>query len=110
MIGIMPMTLAKSLAQMRKVPKSLVELFDMTSETAVGRWQSGQQTYQGVVIGSVRLVEAMTGFGSRQAIEEAKRALLIGSGLPPSRFSDLMSGAMDRDRQLARLMGLPAEL
>jgi len=110
MIGIPRLTLARALAQMWKLPEELVELFGMTSERSVGRWQSVQQTYQGVVIGSIRLVEAMTVYGSRQAIEEAKRVLRIGSGLSPNRFEDLMLGAMDRGRQLARSMGLPTDL
>ena len=91
---------------MWKLPDNLVELFGTTRELPTGRWQSGPQIYQGVVTGSIRLVEAMTGPGSRMAIEKAKRALLVGSGLPPNRFADLMIRAMDRGRQLAHSMGL----
>jgi len=109
-IGIPRMALSQALAKMWNLPEDLVELFGMVREQPIGRWQSGQQTYQGIVIGSIRLVEAMTGIGSRQAIDEAKRALLIGSGLPPNRFADLMLGAIDRGRQLARSMGLPMDL
>lgn len=109
-IGIPRMMLSQALAKLWNLPKDLVEIFGMAREQPIGRWQSGQQTYQGIVIGSIRLVEAMTGIGSRQAIDEAKRALLIGSGLPPNRFADLMLGAIDRGRQLARSMGLPMDL
>lgn len=109
-IGVPRMVLAQALAKIWNLPEDLVELFGMVREQPVGRWQSGQQTYQGIVIGSIRLVEAMTGIGSHQAIEEARRVLLIGSGLPPSRFADLMLGAIDRGRQLARSMGLSMDM
>jgi HD-like signal output (HDOD) protein len=109
-IGIPRMALTQALGRIWNLPEELIELFGLTSGPPVGRWQSGQQTYQGVVIGSIRLIEAMTSTGSRQAIDEAKRALLVGSGLPPSRFADLMLAAIDRGRQLVRSMGLPMDL
>lgn len=110
LIGIPRMALAQALAKIWNLPEDIIELFGLTGEQPVSRWQSGQQTYQGVVIGSIQLIEGMTDIGSRQAIDKAKRALLIGSGLPPNRFADLMLGAIDRGRQLARSMGLPIDL
>lgn len=109
-IGIPRMVLAQALAKVWNLPEDLVELFGMVRELPVGRWQSGQQTYQGIVIGCIRLVDAMTSIGSRQPIDEAKRVLLIGSGLPPNQFADLMLGAIDRGRQLARSMGLSMDM
>lgn len=109
-IGIPRMALTQALGKIWNLPEELIELFGLTNEQTVGRWQSGQQTYQGVVIGSIQLIDALTGTGSRQAIDEAKRGLLVGSGLPPGRFADLMLGAIDRGRQLARSMGLPIDL
>ena len=106
LLGVPCLILAQALARMWQLPESLVDLFSITREAPAGRWQSGQQTYRGVVTGSVQLVEAMIGLGSRTAIEEAKRALLVGSGLPPSQFADVMLLAMDRGRQLTRSMGL----
>ena len=63
-----------------------------------------------MVLGSARLVDAMTGAGTRTAIDEAKRALLEGSGLPPARFAEILALATDRGRQLTRSMGLSTGL
>ena len=106
LIGVPRLTLAQALAQMWKLPDDLIGLFGSPRELSVGRWQGGLQTYRGIVVGSIRLVDLMTGHASRTAIEEAKRTLLLGSGLPPGTFTDLMMRAMDRGRQLTRSMGL----
>ncbi len=106
LIGVPRLTLAQALAQMWKLPDDLVGLFSRTEELPTGRWQSGFQTYRGIVVGSIRLVEVMTDPARRAAIEEAKRTLLLGSGLASAPFADLMIRAMDRGRQLIRSMGL----
>ena len=106
LIGIPRLTLARALARLWKLPDHLVELFDGAGEMPVGRWQSPPQTYRGLVVGSIRLVDAITNSDSSMAVEEAKRALQLGSGLSSGRFTDLMVQAMDRGLQLTRSMGL----
>lgn len=110
-IGVPRLVLAQTLARMWKLPEQVVGLFGTTThEMPRGRWLSSPQTYQGMVLGSTRLVEAMTGPGSRTAIEDEKRGLLEGSGLAPGRFAEVMRLATDRGRQLIRSMGLAMEL
>ncbi|MDH4154810.1 MAG: HDOD domain-containing protein [Nitrospira sp.] len=106
LIGVPRLTLARALARLWKLPDNLVHLFDSTGESPTGRWQSASQTYRGLVVGSIHLVDVMTGSGSAAAVEEAKRALQLGSGLSSGRFTDLMTQAMDRGLQLTRSMGL----
>ncbi|MBH0202832.1 MAG: HDOD domain-containing protein [Nitrospira sp.] len=106
LIGVPRLTLAQALAHMWKLPNDLVGLFGSPGEPPTGHWQSGFQTYRGIIVGSIRLVDVTTGPAQRTAIEEAKRTLLVGSGLPSGTFTDLMVRAMDRGRQLIRSMGL----
>ena len=106
LIGIPRLTLAHALAQMWKLPDDLVELFRHPEERPPEHWQSGPSTYRGIVLGSIRLVEALTGSATRIALEDAKKALQVGSGLSSGPFADLMIRAMDRGRQLIRSMGL----
>ncbi|MEC4890380.1 MAG: HDOD domain-containing protein [Nitrospira sp.] len=110
-IGVPRLTLARALASLWNLPEQVVGLFSLTThEMPRGRWLSSPQTYQGMVLGSTRLVEAMTSPGSRTAIDEAKRTLLEGSGLPPGRFAEVLTLAADRGRQLTRSMGLATGL
>ncbi len=110
-IGVPRMTLARALASLWNLPEQVVGLFSTTThEMPRGRWLNPSQTYQGMVLGSARLVDAMTGPGSRTAIEEAKRALFEGSGLPPGRFAEVLALATDRGRQLTRSMQLSTAL
>ena len=106
LIGVPRLTLAQALAHMWKLPDDLIELFRHPDDLPMEHWQSGLQTYRGIVIGSIRLVEVLTGRSSRTAIEEAKKTLQFGSGLSSGPFTDLMMQAMDRGRQLIRSMGL----
>lgn len=106
LIGVPRLTLAQALAHMWKLPDDLIELFRHPGELPMEHWQSGLQTYRGVVIGSIRLVEVLTGPSTRTAIEEAKKTLQLGSGLSSGLFTDLVIRAMDRGRQLIRSMGL----
>jgi hypothetical protein len=109
LIGVPRLTLAQALAHMWKLPDDLIELFRHPEELPTERWQSGLQTYRGIVVGSIRLVELMTRPAPRAAIEEAKRTLQLGGGLSSGPFADLMIRAMDRGRQLTRSMGLAIE-
>jgi len=111
LIGVPRLTLARALASLWNLPEQVVGLFKTAShEMPRGRWLSSPQTYQGAVLGSTRLVEAMTSPGVRTAIDEAKQALLEGSGLTPGRFAEVLTQAADRGRQLTRSMGLPTGL
>jgi HD-like signal output (HDOD) protein len=106
LIGVPRLTLARALAQMWKLPDDLVRLFGSPGEISRGRWQSDFQTYQGIVVGSTRLVDVTIGTALPGAVEEARKTLLVGCGLAPGLFADLMIRAMDRGRQLIRSMGL----
>ena len=106
LIGVPRLTLAQALAQVWKLPDDLIELFRHPEELPRERWQSGFQTYRGIVIGSIRLVEVLTCSAPRPSIDEAKRTLQLGCGLSSGPFADLMIQAMDRGRQLIRSMGL----
>jgi HD-like signal output (HDOD) protein len=106
LIGVPRLTLAQALAHMWKLPSDLVRLFGSPGELPRGRWQSGFQTYQGIIVGSTRLVNATMSPAPQTAIGEAKKMLLVGSGLAPGLFSDVLIRAMDRGRQLVRSMGL----
>lgn len=106
LIGVPRLTLAKALAQMWKLPNDLVRLFGSPGELPQGRWQSDFQTYRGIILGSTRLVHVTISAASLTAIGEAKKTLLLGSGLAQGLFGDVMIRAMDRGRQLVRSMGL----
>lgn len=106
LIGVPRLTLAQAFAHMWNLPDDLIELFRHPEELPMEHWQSGFQTYRGIVVGSIQLIEALTAPASRTAIEEAKRTLQLGSGLSSGPFTDLMIRAMDRGRQLIGSMGL----
>ncbi|MBS0165802.1 HDOD domain-containing protein [Nitrospira sp. CMX1] len=106
LIGVPRLTLARALARLWNLPDHLVDLFDGAGESPVERWQTPPQTYRGLVVGSIRLIDAMADFNSPTAVEEARRTLRIGSGLSSGRFKELMTQALDRGRQLTRSMGL----
>jgi len=106
LIGVPRLTLAQALAHMWKLPDDLIELFRHPEEQPMEHWQSGLHTYRGIVVGSIRLVEVLTGPAPQTAIEEAKKTLQLGSGLSSGSFTDLMIRAMDRGHQLIRSMGL----
>ena len=106
LIGVPRLTLAHALAHMWKLPDDLIELFRHPGEQPIVHWQSGPHTYRGIVVGSIRLVEMLTGPAPQAAIEEAKKTPQLGSGLSSGPFTDLMIRAMDRGRQLIRSMGL----
>lgn len=106
LIGVPRQTLARALARLWKLPDNLVDLFDSAEELPVGRWQTPPHTYRGLVVGSIRLVDVMANSNSSRAVEEARRTLQIGSGLSSGRFTELMTQALDRGRQLTRSMGL----
>ncbi len=106
LIGVPRLTLAQALAHMWKLPDDLIELFRHPEELPTARWQSETQTYRGIVVGSIRLIEMLIGPASRTAREEAKKTLQDGSGLSSALFTDLTIRAMDRGRQLIRSMGL----
>ena len=106
LIGVPWLTLAHALAHMWKLPDDLIELFRHPEGLPMEHWQSGLQTYRGIIVGSIRLVEMLTDPAPRAAIEEAKKTLQLGSGLSSGPFTDLMIRATDRGRQLIRSMGL----
>ncbi len=106
LIGVPRLALAQALAQMWKLPDNLIHLFRHPKELQMVRWHNELQTYQGIVVGSIRLVEVMTSAAPQAAVEKAKRTLLLGSGLSSGVFTDCMMRAMDRGRQLIRSMGL----
>ncbi len=106
LIGVPRLTLAHALAHMWKLPDDLIDLFRHSEESPMEHWQSGLQTYRGIVVGSIRLVEMLIGHAPRTAIEGAQKTLQLGSGLSSGLFADLMIRAMDRGRQLIRSMGL----
>ena len=106
LIGVPRLTLAQALAHMWKLPDDLIELFRHPEEQPMEHWQSGLHTYRGIVVGSIRLVEVLTGPAPQTAIEETKKTLQLGSGLSSGSFTDLMIRAMDRGHQLIRSMGL----
>lgn len=106
LIGVPRLTLAQALAHMWKLPDDVIELFRHPEEQPIAHWQSGPHTYRGIVVGSIRLVEMLTGPAPQTAIEEAKKTLQLGSGLSSGPFTDLMIRAMDRGHQLIRSMGL----
>jgi len=106
LIGMPRLTLAQALAHMWKLPDDVIELFRHPEEQPIAHWQSGPHTYRGIVVGSIRLVEVLTGPAPQTAIEEAKKTLQLGSGLSSGPFTDLMIRAMDRGHQLIRSMGL----
>ncbi len=106
LIGVPRLTLAQALAHMWKLPDDVIELFRHPEEQPIAHWQSGPHTYRGIVVGSIRLVEVLTGPAPQTAIEEAKKTLQLGSGLSSGPFTDLMIRAMDRGHQLIRSMGL----
>jgi HD-like signal output (HDOD) protein len=106
LIGVPRLTLAQALAHMWKLPDDLIELFRHPEGLPMEHWQSSLHTYRGIVVGSIQLVEVLTGSAPRIAIAEAKKTLQVGSGLSSGTFTDLMIRAMDRGRQLIRSMGL----
>ena len=106
LIGVPRLTLAQALAQMWKLPDDIIELFRHPEELPRERWQGGFQTYRGIVVGSIRLVEVLMCSAPQPSIEEAKRTLQLGCGFSSGPFADLMIQAMDRGRQLIRSMGL----
>lgn len=106
LIGVPRLTLAQALAHMWKLPDELIELFRHAEELPMGRWNSEFQTYRGIVVGSIRLVEELTGPAPRTVCEEVKKTLQDGSGLSSALFTDLTIRAMDRGRQLIRSMEL----
>ena len=106
LIGIPRLTLAQALAQMWKLPEDLIELFRNDDALSLRRWTSGFQTYRGIVVGSIQLIEAMTDTATTDSIEDAKRNLMRGSGLSSGLFANLMTRAMDRGSQLIHSMGL----
>lgn len=106
LLGVPRLTLAQALAQLWKLPEALIQLFRNPREPQMARWQNDLQSYQGIVVGSIQLIEVMTSPASQSTIEKAKRALLLGSGLSSENFTELMMRATDRGRQLVRSMGL----
>lgn len=106
LIGVPRLTLAQALAHMWKLPDDLIELFRHPEGLPMEHWQSSLHTYRGIVVGSIQLVEVLTGSAPRIAIADAKKTLQVGSGLSSGTFTDLMIRAMDRGRQLIRSMGL----
>ncbi|HMS85470.1 MAG TPA: HDOD domain-containing protein [Nitrospira sp.] len=106
LIGVPRLTLTRALVRLWMLPDNLVDIFDSAGELPIGRWQNPPQMYRGLVVGSIRLVEAITNSDSSTAVEDSKQTLQLGSGLSSRRFSDLMSQAMDRGHQLTRSMGL----
>jgi HD-like signal output (HDOD) protein len=106
LIGVPRLTLAQALAHMWKLPDDLIELFRHPEEQPMEHWQSGIHTYRGIVVGSIRLVEVLTGPTQSTAVQDAKKTLQLGSGLSSGPFTELMIRAMDRGQQLVRSMGL----
>lgn len=110
LLGVPRVRLAEALAQMWALPPHLVELFSEKTDGLDGRWLNGRQTFTGLVVGSVALVDAMTGPSLRTAVEAAKRTLLTGTGLPSHLFGDILVRALDRGKQLIRSAGLSSDL
>lgn len=109
-IGVPRLVLGHTLASLWRLPDQIVGLFSVGHDLPRGRWHSNPHIYQGLIHGSTRLVDAMASTGSRTTIDDAKRALHIGSGLPMNRFAEVLSQATDRGHQLTRSMGLSMEL
>ncbi len=106
LLGVPKSRLAQALAQSWVLPAHVVELFSFQLSSSEGRWQSGLQTFNGLIVGSAALVDAMTGPDSRRAVERASRPLLDGTGLPSHMFGDILVRALDRGKQLIRSSGL----
>ncbi|MDH5669653.1 MAG: HDOD domain-containing protein [Nitrospira sp.] len=106
LIGIPRLTLAQALGQMWMLPDDLISLFRNHEALPIGRWNGGFSTYRGIVVGSIQLIEAMTDPALPDPIEDARRTLLRGSGLSSVSFTDFMTRATDRGRQLINSMGL----
>jgi HD-like signal output (HDOD) protein len=106
LIGVPRPTLAQALAKLWQLPDNLVDLFDSAGESPAKRWQSAAQTYRGLVVGSIQLVDALTQTDSSTGIDKAKRTLQLGCGLSSRRFTEVIIQATDRGHQLTRSMGL----
>jgi HD-like signal output (HDOD) protein len=106
LLGVPKHRLAQALAQLWVLPPHLVELYASDTDIADGRWQTSRQALKGLVTGSVFLVDAITGAGSKAAIEAAQRPLLTGTGLPRHLFGDILIRALDRGKQLVHAAGL----
>jgi HD-like signal output (HDOD) protein len=106
LLGVPRARLAQALAQMWALPPHLAEVFAVDMDSLEGRWHSGPEAFAGLVVGSVTLIDAMTGPASRTAVETAKRTLLTGTGLPSHVFGDILVRALDRGKQLIRSAGL----
>lgn len=109
LLGVPKSRLAQALAQTWVLPAPIVELFSVRLEDLEGRWQSGRQAFNGLIIASAALVDAMTGPDSRRAFEAASRRLQDGTGLPSHMFGDISARALDRGKQLIRSSGLSME-
>ncbi len=105
-LGVPKLRLAKALAEIWALPDHVMDLFSLELDDVECRWHSGRQTFGGLVVGSAALVEALTGPASRSTVDQAKRPLLKGTGLPPQIFGDILARAFDRGRQLVRSSGL----
>lgn len=107
LLGVPKHRLAQALAQLWVLPPYLVELHSSDDEvTDGGRWQTSRQALKGLVVGSVVLVDAMTGPCAKTAIEAAKRSLLTGTGLPTHLFGEILMRSLDRGKQLVNAAGL----
>jgi len=106
LIGIPRLTLAQALGQMWTLPDDLIALFRNHDALPTGRWNGGVSTYREIVVGSNQLIDAMTDSALPDPIEDARRTLLLGSGLSSGSFTDFMMRATDRGRQLINFMGL----
>jgi HD-like signal output (HDOD) protein len=109
LLGVPKHRLAQALAQLWVLPPHLVELYT-DGGLEDGRWHNAKHSLKGLVEGSTRLVEAITGPCSASAVEAVKRPLLAGTGLPGHLFGEILIRALDRGKQLVHAAGLSFEL
>ena len=105
-LGVSRACFATALAQAWVLPAGLVDLIGTPMPTAKTKWETDQQLFMGLVVGSNYLIEAMADSPNSAAADPIRRTLQRGTSLPEQTLQDALTRAFDKGRQLSRSVGI----
>ena len=105
-LGVSRACFATALAQAWVLPAGLVDLIGTPMPTAKTKWETDQQLFMGLVVGSNYLIEAMADSPNSAAADPIRRTLQRGTSLPDQTLQDALTRAFDKGRQLSRSVGI----
>ncbi|MDH4185500.1 MAG: HDOD domain-containing protein [Nitrospira sp.] len=105
-LGVSRARFSTALAQTWVLPAGLMSLIGAPSLTVKAKWQTDQHLFNGLVVSSNHLIDAMIEPPNLNTAERIRQNLQRGTGLSDKNLQDALTRAFDKGHQLSRSVGI----